>query len=180
MKSLIVSLLLLISVPTLGQQDTLSYQERLERYYETLTRFNSTVSSLRAQGIDPFKPNFAEEGGGLAYQVFVKTKAFLEAEANSLGLNDVGLSDGTYVATVIYSNPSTRTISTYTLEVKVVENRVVKIDFGNGGYVHTGINYSGYVYEGGRLLLNDGNYIARVRIRSNSSVKNYDVILPAN
>ncbi len=62
-----------------------------------------------------------------------------------------GIENGWYQATVQYSNSNTGTNSTYTLNVKVEYNRVVKIDFGNGGSVHTGFNNEGYIYSGGYL-----------------------------
>lgn len=62
-----------------------------------------------------------------------------------------GISDGWYEATVKYSNSNTYTRSTYTLNVQVEADRVVKIDFGNGGSVHSGYNNSGYYYSGGYL-----------------------------
>src|ERR1017187_3117113 len=62
-----------------------------------------------------------------------------------------GIEDGWYKATVKYDNYSTGTHSTYTLGVKVQYERVVAIDFGNGGSVHSGINNEGYLYSGGSL-----------------------------
>ena len=65
-----------------------------------------------------------------------------------------GIEDGWYKATVVYLNTSTYTRSTYTLNVKVEWDRVVTIDFGNGGSVHSGYNSSGYIYTGGNLFFN--------------------------
>ncbi|MBJ6119009.1 hypothetical protein JAO76_12450 [Pontibacter sp. BT310] len=62
-----------------------------------------------------------------------------------------GIEDGWYEATVRYYNSSSYTRSTYTLSVKVQYDRVVAIDFGNGGSVHSGYNNSGYIYSGGTL-----------------------------
>jgi len=52
---------------------------------------------------------------------------------------------------VKYSNYSTGTNSTYKLNVYVQYDKVTKIDFGNGGSVHTGYNNEGYLYSGGTL-----------------------------
>lgn len=43
--------------------------------------------------------------------------------------------DGTYTATVNYFNPNTGTQSTYSLDVEVVDNYVVQINFPNGGWL---------------------------------------------
>jgi hypothetical protein len=46
-----------------------------------------------------------------------------------------GFEDGTYCAEVDYYNPNTGTRSDYTLEVEVENNEVVRISFGNGGWL---------------------------------------------
>lgn len=46
-----------------------------------------------------------------------------------------GYEDGTYCADVTYYNPNTGTSNDYTFEVKVSNNDVILIDFGNGGYL---------------------------------------------
>lgn len=56
-----------------------------------------------------------------------------------------------YEATVTYYNPRTETKSTYSLDVKVHNDRVVSISFGEGESIHTGANNSGYTYSGGDL-----------------------------
>jgi len=61
------------------------------------------------------------------------------------------ISNGWYNATVKYYNPNTDTQSTYSLSVRVENDAVTAIDFGNGGSVHSGYNNSGYSYSGGRL-----------------------------
>lgn len=75
------------------------------------------------------------EVGGLDYRMYFKKE----------------LSNGNYEATVRYENLYTGTRSTYTLIVTVESNRVTKIHFGNGGYIHTGYNNSDYLYTGGWL-----------------------------
>jgi hypothetical protein len=52
-----------------------------------------------------------------------------------IGQSENGFEDGTYCAEVDYYNPNTTTRSTYTLEVEVENNEVVKIYFGNGGWL---------------------------------------------
>jgi hypothetical protein len=46
-----------------------------------------------------------------------------------------GYDDGLYCAEVNYYNPNTGTRSTYTLNVVVEDNHVVKIKFNNGGFL---------------------------------------------
>ena len=55
------------------------------------------------------------------------------------------IDDGWYKAIVMTG------YSKYRLNVKVEYDRVVAIDFGNGGSVHTGMNNEGYTYGGGYL-----------------------------
>ena len=69
---------------------------------------------------------------------------------NNVSINST-IPDGWYHSTVSYFNYNTFTESKYTLDVKVESDRVVKIDFGNGGSVHTGLNNEGYTYTGGYL-----------------------------
>ena len=60
------------------------------------------------------------------------------------------LDNGTYEAIVEYRNYSTQTSSKYSLTVVVVNDRVIQINFGNGGY----INFRSpniYSYSGGQL-----------------------------
>lgn len=70
-------------------------------------------------------------------------------EINSLSSQNI--ENGWYEAIVSYNNPSTFQKSNYRLSVKVEYNRVVAIDFGNGGSIHSGVNNSGYSYYGGYL-----------------------------
>lgn len=57
------------------------------------------------------------------------------------------LDDGRYKTTVKYYNNNTGTQSNYTLQVDVVDDRVIRIHFGNGGYIQVGSNN----YTGGQL-----------------------------
>lgn len=65
------------------------------------------------------------------------------------------LKNGIYEATVYY-NSSTGQKSRYTLNVKVADDRVTAIYFGNNGYVHVGYNNEGYSYSGGALSFSKG------------------------
>jgi len=94
------------------------------------------------------------------------------------------LQDGWYSATVKYYNYNTGTRSTYSLDVKVEYDRVVKIDFGNGGSVHSGYNDSGYTYSGGYLsektdyYNNVVGYTTKVTIyESNSNTVTFDITI---
>lgn len=73
------------------------------------------------------------------------------------------IENGWYTATIKYYNPNTETKSTYTLNVRVFNDRVTAISFGNDGSLHTGINNSGYTYSGGDLTFyqdKKGNIVA--------------------
>jgi hypothetical protein len=48
---------------------------------------------------------------------------------------DDGYEDGTYCADVTYYNPNTGTNNTYTLEVEVESNELIKIYLSNGGWL---------------------------------------------
>jgi hypothetical protein len=94
-----------------------------------------------------------------------------------------GIEDGWYRATVVYFNTSTYTRSTYTLNVKVEWDRVVAIDFGNGGSVHSGYNSSGYIYGGGYLYFSrdyDYNIIsatATVTVTDGSDYSTFNITI---
>jgi len=71
----------------------------------------------------------------------------------------------------------------YTLNVKVEYDRVVMIDFGNGGSVHTGSNREGYIYNGGYLSYeydNDNNIVGaatKVSVSDSNGVKYFKIII---
>lgn len=94
-----------------------------------------------------------------------------------------GIKNGWYQATVKYFNSNTYTRSTYTLNVEVEYNRVVKIDFGNGGSVHSGYNNSDYYYSGGQLMFQydyNRNIIGattRVTVQKGNAYLTYDIEL---
>src|SRR4051812_34781858 len=78
-------------------------------------------------------------------------------------INYGGIKDGWYNATVKYTNYSTGTNSSYSLDVKVEYGKVSIIDFGNGGSIHSGYNNEGYIYSGGYVSLEtdyNGNIVA--------------------
>ena len=83
--------------------------------------------------------------------------------------------DGWYVATVKYTNYSTGTYATYTLNVKVAWGKVKEIDFGNGGGVHDGYNNSGYYYSGGYLYY-ETDYVGKIT----SAYANVNITLNGN
>jgi hypothetical protein len=73
---------------------------------------------------------------------------------------------------VKYTNYKTYYSANYSLSVKVEYNTVTKIDFGNGGSIHSGYNNEGYTYSGGILSFQrnyDGDIIA-----ASTTVTTYD------
>ena len=104
---------------------------------------------------------------------------------NSAGLqlpyNYSTLEDGWYSAKVQYSNYSTGTNATYTLNVKVEYDKISNIDFGNGGSVHSGFNNEGYIYSGGYLTFEkdfSGNITAAtatVTVSDNNGMRYYKI-----
>ncbi len=86
---------------------------------------------------------------GLSSLAFPKN--ILHESNSELSIASGGIDDGWYKARVKYSNYSTGTYETYTLNVKVSYDKVSEIDFGNGGSVHSGYNSEGYYYSGGSL-----------------------------
>jgi hypothetical protein len=150
MRVLPLLIFLLISLPSFGQSDT-SRLARFTSYQQTLLRFRVLVKSTTDLGIDIFQPDYAQPGGGTPFKTATLLQSRLRQQANELGLKS--LDDGWYAAMVSYDNSNTLTLSTYTLDTKVQQNRVVVISFPNGGSVHSGPNNSGYIYSGGDLEL---------------------------
>lgn len=150
MRKILLILLVCTSIPLFGQDDSIQNGDaRLRTYYELLSVYKTGLADLRRMGINPFVPDYSQEGGGYAFRVYTKLRAQLEKEADALGLNSV--QDGRYKASVRYSNLSTGTESSYVLYVTVENDQVVKIHFDNGGELHTGYNEHGYTYSGGYL-----------------------------
>jgi hypothetical protein len=65
-------------------------------------------------------------------------------------LSQVILDDGIYELVVEYSSNSTSN-ELYTLDVRIENDKITHIYFGNGGYVHNGRNNSGYSWSGGGI-----------------------------
>ena len=63
-----------------------------------------------------------------------------------------------WIPATIHYRSHTGHKATYTLDVAIRDYRVVAIDFGNGGSVHTGPNNSGYIYQGGELQMSQDMY----------------------
>ena len=61
------------------------------------------------------------------------------------------LKDGWYPATVNYSNPKKITMVTSKLKVEVKNDKVIKIDLGNGRVLKATSPEADYVYSGGNL-----------------------------
>jgi len=96
----------------------------------------------------------------------------------SIALNRNSIDDGGYSAIVKYMNPGTYTTSRYRLNVKVQYDRVVAIDFGNGGTLHSGINNEGYLYTGGTLSTDySGNVTATVSVSQGTQLLYYNITL---
>ena len=76
-----------------------------------------------------------------------------------------GFEDGTYCAEVDYYNPNTGTNNTYTLEVEVQYNEVVKILFGNGGWLDSDHMTPQTLDENGECVITtDRNYEYAIKI----------------
>lgn len=78
---------------------------------------------------------------------------------------DDGYEDGTYCADVNYYNPNTGTRSTYSLEVEIESNSLVKIYWGNGGWLDEDHFRSADLDNGGFCsFTSDKGYRYRVQI----------------
>lgn len=81
------------------------------------------------------------------------------------GQTEDGFEDGTYCADVKYYNPNTGTSNDYNLSVEVEDNEVVRISFGNGGWLDgshmspQSLNTDGYC-----IITSDKNYEYRIQI----------------
>jgi hypothetical protein len=76
-----------------------------------------------------------------------------------------GFEDGTYCAEVDYYNPNTGTNNTYTLEVEVQYNEVVKILFGNNGWLDSDHMTPQTLDENGECTITtDRNYEYAIKI----------------
>ena len=117
--------------------------------------------------------------------IFLATSLLASGSAHSLaspapsnGISGKSIDDGWYSAIVKYMNPGTYTTSRYRLNVKVQYDRVVAIDFGNGGTLHTGMNNEGYIYNGGTLSTDySGNVTATVNVFQGNQSLYYNITL---
>ena len=99
-----------------------------------------STSSIKAQSYDlPFVSH---------------TPVFSVTQRN---LSQVILDDGVYELLVEYKSNTTN-YEQYTLEVRIENDKVTHIYFGNGGYVHNGWNNSGYTWNGGGIRWNVDYY----------------------
>ena len=71
-------------------------------------------------------------------------------EVTQRNLNEVILDNGVYEITVNCKS-HTGIDKNYLLEVRIHNDRVTQIYFGNGGSVHSGPNNSGYTWRGGGI-----------------------------
>ncbi|MBR5147884.1 MAG: hypothetical protein IKV15_01645 [Bacteroidaceae bacterium] len=101
-----------------------------------LVMFFTATTSIKAQTFDlPF----------VSY-----TPTFSVTQRN---LRQVILDDGIYKLGVEYKSNSTN-FAQYELEVRIQNDNVTHIYFGNDGYVHSGRNNSGYTWRGGGINWN--------------------------
>ena len=84
----------------------------------------------------------------------VYTPSFNVTQRN---LDEIVLDDGIYELTVNCKS-HTGLDRDYTLEVRIQDDRVTQIYFGNGGSVHSGRNNSGYTWRGGGIRWNTDRY----------------------
>lgn len=99
---------------------------------------------VQAQGYEYTKPKTTTPTGTSTYLNLMSQK-------QSQTTYESNIENGWYAATLNYTNYTTYTSSTYTLNVYVNADRVTVITFGNGGTVHIGTNNEGYIYTGGYL-----------------------------
>lgn len=76
--------------------------------------------------------------------------------------------DGYYYAEVKYYNPKTETRSTYTLRVRVKENKLVTLYFPNGGWLDDGHFIPPDISTGRASFTTDRNYHYAVCIITNT------------
>lgn len=84
----------------------------------------------------------------------LRAEANPDYQSNSVYLHKI--ENGWYKSTVKSLNLNTYTRSIYLLNVRVENNRITAIDFGNGEILHVGDNNSGYKYSDGYLNIDRG------------------------
>lgn len=73
-----------VSVPEVDD-DPLAVREKLTNdYYSNMGLIRSFAEDMSKKGIDPFEPDYSQEGGGLAFQTMQKLQAGLMFAANAL------------------------------------------------------------------------------------------------
>jgi hypothetical protein len=169
------TLFLLIVCTTLLQAQQRTTTAPSGEDYQKLLILKSFEKEAKCLGLPYDKPDYSQNDGGLAYQVF--NTAYSQAVEHK-----VIIPDGWYKAKVTYSNSNTSTQSNYLLDVEVKTGSVIKIDFGNSGSVHSGLNSSGYTYKGGDLEYDrdmiSGNILAgltSVKIINATSILTYRI-----
>lgn len=80
------------------------------------------------------------DGYSTSNQFYSSSDNSCDVSNNSYDYNDEetynqGFNDGTYTASVDYTNYNTGFSNSYVLDVDVVDNMVVQINFPNGGYL---------------------------------------------
>lgn len=96
----------------------------------------------------------------LTFPLYLGAKKTVKANFSPF---NYGIIDGWYIATVKSQNAEAKTITSHSLNVKVVNNRVTVIIFKNGSFYKSGYNSFGYFYNGGNLSIEtdiNGNFSA--------------------
>jgi hypothetical protein len=71
--------------PVPYENDPLAVREKLTTdYYNNAGLLRSFVQDMISKGIDPFQPDYSQDGGGLPFQTFQKLQAGLMFSANAL------------------------------------------------------------------------------------------------
>lgn len=100
----------------------------------------------------------------ILFLIFVLTACWSE-NYDIEGQSEEGFEDGTYCADVTYYNPNTGTSNDYTLQVKVSNNDVIRIDFGNGGHLDSRHMDTETLNENGECkITSDRNYEYSIHI----------------
>jgi hypothetical protein len=84
--------------------------------------------------------------------IFIASSSLLAQFVEYTPYQSQSIKNAWYESTIKYWNLKTNTQATYTLNVKVESNRVTKIDLGDNGSLHSGMNNEGYIYSGGNLF----------------------------
>lgn len=93
----------------------------------------------------------------------------------SSNIGDTTYADGYYIAAVKYHNPKTGTRSTYTLRVRVKDNKLVTLFFSNGGWLDDSYFTPPKISKGKAKFKTDRNYEYVVTIINNINTSNDDI-----